>query len=95
MAAHVVVEVARLAAGTVPGVRVALASADRATREPGIEVGASGSTVAVRVTVAADFGEDLHELGRSIDRAVTAQVHALVGVDVATVTVHVDDVLER
>lgn len=90
VAAHVIVEVARVAAGTVPGVRVALAA-----REPGIEVGASGSTVAVRVTVAAGYGEDLRELGRRIDRAVAAQVYALVGVDVATVTVHVDDVLER
>lgn len=90
VAATVVVEVARVAAGTVPGVRVALAAHER-----GVEVGASGSTVAVRVTVAADFGVDLHELGRRIDRAVGAQVSALVGVDVATVTVHVDDVLER
>lgn len=95
VAASVVVEVARVAAGTVPGVRVALSSEDRATWEPGVEVGASGSTVAVRVTVAAGYGEDLHELGRRIDHAVGVQVHALVGVDVATVTVHVDDVLER
>lgn len=95
VAAQVVVEVARVAAGTVPGVRVALAAQDPAAREPGVEVGASGSTVAVRVTVAADYGEDLHELGRRIDRAVGAQLYALVGVDVATVTVHVDDVLER
>lgn len=95
VAAQVVVEVARVAAGTVPGVRVALVDHDPAAGEPGVEVGTSGSTVAVRVTVAADYGEDLLELGSRIDRAVGAQVYALVGVDVATVTVHVDDVLER
>jgi len=105
VAAHVVVEVARVAAGTVPGVRVALAAQDPGAEDPAapgpaawgpaVEVGASGSTVAVRVTVAADYGEDLHELGRRIDRAVGEQVYALVGVEVATVTVHVDDVLDR
>ncbi len=90
VAADVVVEVARVAANTVAGVRVALTAHDR-----GVQVGASGSTVAVRVTVAADYGEDLHDLGRRIHRSVGREVSELVGVDVATVTVHIDDVLDR
>lgn len=102
VAVDVVLSVARLAVDGVPGVRGALASlvpvvpAEAVPAEVAAEdvtVGVSGSTVAVRLTVAAAHGIDLPALGRRVADRVRGDVEELVGLSVAAVTVHVDDVL--
>lgn len=99
--ARVVVLSARLAAQGVPGVRLALSHLDvvpGAARSAPIDAVKEGDPTSRRrvtvleVTVAADYGQDLHDLGRRIRWEVTHRVEALIGVRPASVSVHVDDV---
>lgn len=65
---------------------------DLAGPQVGVELGVSGSTVAVVVTVAVEYGPDLWKLGTRIRRQVERQVTATVGISVASVSVRIDDV---
>lgn len=94
----VVLTVVRVTAAGVTGVRALLPAASAPADDGeggGARVGISGSTVAIEVTVAADYGQDLQALGQELSRQISAAVAALVGVSVAAVAVHIDDVLER
>jgi len=59
----------------------------------GVDLGVSGSTVAVLVTVAVDYGPDLLALGAAIRRQVERHAEAVLGIRVASVSVRIDDVL--
>jgi len=59
----------------------------------GVDLGVSGSTVAVLVTVAVDYGPDLLALGAAIRRQVERHAEAVLGIHVASVSVRIDDVL--
>ena len=52
----------------------------------------SGRSTAIEVTLAADYGTDLIELGERIRSHVAARVRDLTGLEPATVTVNIDDV---
>ncbi len=105
VAVDLVVRVVRDAAQSVDGVRSSLVSVDgppgSGGRHPaegrpghvGVDLGVSGSTVAVLVTVAVDYGLDLRELGAAIRRQVERHAEATIGVTVASVSVRIDDVL--
>lgn len=94
----VVLTVVRVTAAGVTGVRALLPAASTPADDGeggGARVGIVGSTVAIEVTVAADYGQDLLALGEELSRQISGAVAALVGVSVAAVTVHIDDVLQR
>ena len=59
----------------------------------GIAVGTTGSTVAVEVTVAADYGTNLPALGRVVNDRVREVLFRMFGLRTAASTVHIDDVL--
>lgn len=90
IASRVVVLIARQSAQEVPGVRVALS---RHGPGDGVQAGATGASTAVQVTVAADFGLDLVELGDRVRAAVAARIRELTRLEPAAVTVVIDDVL--
>lgn len=107
VAARVVVVVARETAEGVPGVRVALSRhlddhrpgdrTDQDGDEAGhseISAGVAGRSTAVQITLAADYGLDLHRLGEQVRVAVTAGIRALTGLDPVHVAVVIDDVFE-
>ena len=98
---RVVVAIARRSAQEVPGVRVALsryrpgpgAEGGTAAASPRAAAGVTGGTTTVEVTLAADYGTDLVDLGDRVRRAVAARVCELTGMEPASVSVVVDDVL--
>lgn len=94
ISARVVVVLARESAQEVTGVRVAL-SRHRTEDETGpvVQAGAAGGSAAVQITLAADHGTDLIELGERVRRAVADRVRELTDLDVTRITVVVDDVL--
>ncbi|WP_018334103.1 Asp23/Gls24 family envelope stress response protein [Actinomycetospora chiangmaiensis] len=98
VAARVVVALARHLATGVPGVEVALGGlvADRhgAGGEvvPDVEVGVTGGSTAVRITLAAAYGQDLQALGERIRTVVARGIRDATGLEPVDVTVHVDDV---
>lgn len=105
IAGRVVAVTARVTTEQVPGVRVALArrntaqdaeAADAGTVEAARDVvaGVSGASTALSVTVAADYGTDLHALADRIRRAVTRAVRSLTGLEPVEITIVIDDVLE-
>ena len=103
ISARVVVTVARESAQAVPGVRVALGKHitgrnDGAAMNPagGAEVvaGVAGRSTAIEITLAADYGADLHRLGEHVRAAVAAAVRALTDLEPVQVTVVIDDILE-
>ncbi|GLZ45368.1 hypothetical protein Acsp06_15530 [Actinomycetospora sp. NBRC 106375] len=103
ISARVVEALARHLASRVPGVRVALtrlvaAGAGPETSliaDPGPDVvaGVAGGSTVVAITLAADYGEDLVDLGTRIRAAVADGVRASTGLEPVAVLVHVDDVL--
>lgn len=94
IAARVVVAAARHSAESVPGVRVALSR--NLTGHPTdseVTAGVAGSSTAIEITLAADHGRPLHQLGDEVRRAVVARVRRLTDLDPVDVTVIIDDVL--
>jgi len=77
-----------------PAVAVAAEGApgERARDRVDVDLGVSGSTVAVSVTVAVEYGPDLRRLGDTICRQVQTRVESMIGVAVATVSVSIDDI---
>lgn len=110
ISARVVVAVARESAQAVPGVRVALGkhitsrTGDRSDVRDGtaanpasgaqVVAGVAGRSTAIEITLAADYGIDLHRLGEHIRAAVTAEVRALTDLEPVQVTVIIDDIFE-
>ena len=98
VAARVVVALARHLAGQVPGVEVALSGlavdGHRSVGEvvPDVEAGVSGGSTAVRITLAAAYGQDLQALGERIRAVVARGVREATGLEPVDVTVHVDDI---
>lgn len=92
IAGHIVALTARTATEQVPGVHVALARSEPATG-PGTEVtaGVAGSSTALRITVAAAWGEDLHALADRIRRAVADAVRATTGLRPVEIDIVIDD----
>jgi uncharacterized alkaline shock family protein YloU len=94
ISARVVVAAARRGAQGVPGVRVALSrqidGGDGANG--GVTAGVAGTSTAIQITLAADYGHDLVALGERVRHAVTDTVHRLTGLEPADVSVVIDDV---
>jgi len=105
IAARIVATLARDAARTIPGVRVALgrsthgkvaALAERATfqhHHPYAAVGVLGRTAVVDLAVAVSYGEPVPEVARHIQRQVIATLRDEIGLQTVAVNVTVDDVL--
>lgn len=107
VSARVVVVAARQGAQQVPGVRVALskhlAEVPGEPGPPGVPVdgdpaedvaaGVTGSSAAVQITLAADYGTDLVRLGELVRSSVTSSVREITSLEPAQVTVIIDDVL--
>lgn len=94
IAARVVLGTARRSAQSVPGVRVALSrAADHGSAATGVSAGVAGGSVAIEVTVAADYGIDLELLARRIRWTVADQIHRYTGLTCTAVSVIIDDVL--
>lgn len=101
IAARVVVVLARETAQGVPGVRVALSKhvAGPAgvpdtgqSRSAEVTAGVAGRSTAIEITLAADYGLDLHDLGERVRREVATRVRALTDLEPVHVTVIIDDV---
>lgn len=94
VAARVVVVAARNSAQDVPGVRVALSRAlTGRAGDSGVLAGVAGASTAIEITLAADYGRELHVLGEQVRRAVVARVRRLTDLEPVQVTVIIDDVL--
>jgi len=105
IAARIVATLARDAARTIPGVRVALgrsthgkvaALAERATfqhHHPYAAVGVLGRTAVVDLAVAVSYGEPVPEVARHIQRQVIATLRDEIGLQTVAVNVTADDVL--
>ncbi len=102
IADRVVKITARVSAEHVPGVRAALSreldlSPQRAdvSAEPtaGVVAGVAGRSTVIEITVAADYGQELHSLAQRIRTAVGGTVRSVTGLDPVEVTVVIDDVL--
>lgn len=96
VAARAVVAVAGHAARTSPRVRMALGSLGRSVPGDGspgaVHAGVSGRSVAVELTVAAEYGHDLYALADTVRSRVAHEVAAQTGLEVVTVDVTVTDV---
>lgn len=107
IAARIVAALARDAARTVPGVRVALgrstqdrlaALAERATfrhRHPHAAVGVLGRTAAVDLAVAVTYGRPVHDIARDIQQHVITILRDNIGLQAITVNITIDDILDE
>lgn len=99
VAARAIVSVAGHAARSSPGVRIALSTIGELTAhsaEPdAVSAGVSGQSVAVELTVAAEYGHDLHRLAEHLRERVTAEILTQTGLDVVEVDVTITDVFRR
>ncbi len=105
VAARVVATIARDAARSVPGVRVALgrstqsrlaALAEKATlghRHPHAAVGVLGRTAVIDLALAVTYGDPAHEVARAVRDEVIAELRRNIGLTSVIVNVTVDDVL--
>ena len=105
VAARVVASLARAAARTVPGVRVAFGRrstgrtphvVERATlghSHPHAAVGVSGRTAVLDIALAVHYGRPLDAVAREVQRRVITELRANVGLKDVTVNVTVDDVV--
>lgn len=91
VAARVVVAVAGRAAADVDGVRVALGG----LAAGGVEAGVSGRSVAIELTVAAEYGYDLHRVADALRARVAAALDVHAGLDAGSIGVVVTDVFPR
>ncbi len=106
IAARIVAALARDAARTVPGVRVALgrstrsrltATAERASlrhRHPQAAIGVLGRTAVVDLAVAVGYGYPVHEVARDIQRQVISSLSSNLGLRSVTVNITVDDIID-
>jgi uncharacterized alkaline shock family protein YloU len=94
IAGQIVALTARTATEQVPGVRVALARTEPAATGPdtGITAGVAGTSTALRITVAAAWGEDLHALADRIRGAVAHAVRTTTGLRPVEIDIVIDDV---
>lgn len=104
IAAQVIATVARLAAGRVPGVWVALGrttnptaarAAETATRQqryPGAAVGVAGTTAVVEIALATTYGQPIAAVAQHARREVIHDLQALTGIQ-AEVNITVDDII--
>ena len=99
IAARVVVACARIAAEEVDGVRAVLGRIDddeTAAAVSGrggdavVDVGLSGGTAVVALTVAAGWRQDLQVLAQDVRELVARRVREMTGIRTVTVDVHVD-----
>ncbi|TCK26226.1 Asp23/Gls24 family envelope stress response protein [Pseudonocardia endophytica] len=94
IAARVILVTARHGAQAVPGVRVALSRAlDPPSSGAPVSIGVVGESVAIEITLAADYGRDLALLAEHVRTVVADRIHRTTGLHAATVTVIIDDVL--
>ena len=105
VAARVVANLARAAARTVPGVRVAFGrsstsatprvveSATLSHSHPHAAVGVSGRTAVLDIALAVHYGRPIDTIAREVQRRVITELRANVGLMDVTVNVTVDDVL--
>lgn len=105
IAARVVAQIAREAARTVPGVRIAFGRstrgkiadlAEKATlghRHPRAAVGVLGRTAVVELAVAVQYGQQLHAVAGEVQHRAIAELHTKAGLRDVSVNVTVDDVL--
>jgi uncharacterized alkaline shock family protein YloU len=103
ISARVVAVTARETAQTVPGVRVALSKhmtgSDGDSPSPaesdgaGVVAGVAGQSTAIEITLAADYGLDLQDLGERVRAEVSARVRELTDLEPVQITVIIDDVL--
>ena len=105
IAARVVARIAREAASGVTGVRVALGRStqgtvaqlvERATlrhRHPNAAVGVLGRTAVVDLAIAVQYGEQVDQVAREVQRRAVAELRAKTGLQDVTVNVTVDDVI--
>jgi uncharacterized alkaline shock family protein YloU len=106
IAARVVARLARDAARTVPGVRVALGRSthsriaelvEKATlghRHPHAAVGVLGRTAVVDLALAVRYGEQVDAVAREVQQRVIAELRDVVGLQDVAVNVTVDDVVD-
>lgn len=104
VAARVLGKLARVAAGRVPGVTVALgrttdapaaAGARRATDThtwPGAAVGIAGSSAVIDLALTAAYGADLRGLAERVRRAVLSEIARTTGLRDVHVNITIDDV---
>ncbi|MCW2540133.1 MAG: hypothetical protein JWN95_1858 [Frankiales bacterium] len=105
IAARVVANLARSAARTVPGVRVAFGRssesraaglAEKATLghlHPHAAVGVLGRTAVVDLALAVQYGDAVDDIAREVQRRVISELEDSVGLMSVTVNVTVDDIL--
>lgn len=94
VATEVLETIVRLTALAVPGVaRLApLPGVSRLLRHGGVQVNVDGGMVQAEVHVVADSGVSLLRVGHQIQSEVTRAVQDLVGMEVASVDVFIEDV---
>lgn len=95
VAARAVVAVVGHAARSSAGVRMALGALGElidAGPRAGVGAGVSGQSVAVDLTVAAEYGHDLRRLADHLRERVVAEVRAQTGLEVVVVDVAITDV---
>ena len=90
IAGHVVAVTARLTTDQVPGVRAALSRHTGA--DDSVRVGVTGGSAALEITLAVDYGPDLHALADRVRDAVADAVRTLTGLEPVEITIVVDDV---
>ncbi len=105
VAARVVAHIARAAARTVPGVKVAFgrSSQSRLARavekatlghlHPNAAVGVLGRTAVLDLALGVQYGQPVDEIAREVQRRVIADLQQSVGLKSVTVNVTVDDIL--
>jgi uncharacterized alkaline shock family protein YloU len=105
IAARVVATLARDAARTVPGVRVAFGRhshgriaqlVEKATlrhRHPHAAVGVLGRTAVIDLALAVRYGDPVDHVARQVQQRVITELRATIGIQDVTVNVTVDDVL--
>lgn len=105
IAARVVATLARDAAATVPGVRVAFGRhshgriadlVEKATlhhRHPHAAVGVLGRTAVIDLALAVRYGDQVDEVARQVQQHVITELRTIVGLHDVTVNVTVDDVI--
>lgn len=99
VAARAVVAVAGHAARASDGVRMALGALgdllDDGSAAPAVDAGLSGQSVALELTVAAEYGHDLQRLAEHLRERIAVEVLAQTGLDVVSVDVTISDVFPR
>jgi uncharacterized alkaline shock family protein YloU len=105
IAARAVAKIAREAARTVPGVRIAFGRsthgkmaglAEKATlghRHPHAAVGVLGRTAVIELAIAVQYGQQLDAVAREVQQRAIAELHAKTGLQDVAVNVTIDDVI--